>query len=117
MTSSAEQKKQSDFRYETGDAAVPWRAVGEPVTSDDITRLVEFLIQPAAGKAEAYRKQLANVRTAIEALAAEGEYAGKLSLGQNVKKLYQVLNMTRRRFSAFESNLSSIEQGNPRNRK
>ena len=87
MTSSAEEKKQSDFRYETGNTAVPWRAVGEPVTSDDITRLVEFLIQPVAGKPEAYQKQLATVRSAIEALAAEGEYAGKLSLGQNVKAL------------------------------
>jgi perosamine synthetase len=87
MTSSTEKKKQSDFRYETGDSAVPWRAVGEPVTSDDITRLVAFLIQPAAGKAEAYEKQLANVRAALETLAAEGEYAGKLSLGQNVKAL------------------------------
>jgi dTDP-4-amino-4,6-dideoxygalactose transaminase len=87
MTSSAEEKKQSDFRYETGNAAVPWRAVGEPVTSDDITRLVEFLIQPVAGKSEAYQKQLVTVRAAIEALAAEGEYAGKLSLGQNVKAL------------------------------
>jgi perosamine synthetase len=87
MTDSTEQKKQSDFRYETGDAAVPWRAVGEPVTSDDITRLVEFLIQPVEGKSEAYRKQLAAVRAAIEALAAEGQYAGKLSLGQSVKQL------------------------------
>jgi hypothetical protein len=50
MTDSTEQQKQPDFRYETGSAAVPWRAVGEAVTSDDITRLVEFLIQPVEGK-------------------------------------------------------------------
>ncbi len=87
MSGAAEQKKQSDFRYETGNAAVPWRAVGEPVTSDDITRLVEFLIQPAEGKSESYREQLATVRAAIEGLAAEGQYAGKLSLGQKVKQL------------------------------
>ncbi len=88
MSAKVEQKKkQSDFRYETGDAAVPWRAVGEPVTSDDITRLLEFLIQPAEGKSEAYARQLAAVRSAVEALAAEGQYAGKLSLGQNVKRL------------------------------
>lgn len=87
MTSGAEKKKQSDFRYDTGDSAVPWRAVGEPVTSDDITRLVEFLIPPAAGKAETYRKKLDEVRAAVDALVTEGEYAGKLSLGQNVKKL------------------------------
>ena len=87
MTSSVEKKKQSDFRYETGNAAVPWRAVGEPVTCEDITRLVEFLIQPAEGKSDAYRKQLTSVRAAIEALAQEGEYSGKLSLGQNVKAL------------------------------
>jgi dTDP-4-amino-4,6-dideoxygalactose transaminase len=87
MNESAELKKQSDFRYETGDAAVPWRAVGEPVTSDDITSLVEFLIQPPQGKSEAYRQRLSAVRAAVEALAAEGEYAGKLSLGQNVKNL------------------------------
>ena len=86
-TSTEKKKKQSDFRYETGDAAVPWRAVGEPVTSDDITRLVSFLIQPVEGKSAAYEKQLAAVRTAIEALAAEGQYAGKLSMGENVKRL------------------------------
>lgn len=87
MSGAGEQKKQSDFRYETGNAAVPWRAVGEPVTSDDIAKLVEFLIQPAEGKTQAYRQQLATVRAAIEGLAAEGEYAGKLSLGRNVKQL------------------------------
>jgi perosamine synthetase len=87
MADSTEPKRQSDFRYETGNTAVPWRAVGEPVTSDDITRLVGFLIQPVAGKSEAYQRELAAVRAAIEALAAEGQYAGKLSLGQNVREL------------------------------
>jgi perosamine synthetase len=87
MNNNTEQKRHADFRYETGDAAVPWRAVGESVSCDDITRLVEFLIQPAEGKTAAYRKQLATVRTALEALVAEGQYSGKLSLGQNVKAL------------------------------
>jgi perosamine synthetase len=87
MDTSTEKAKQSDFRYETGDSAVPWRAVGESVTSDDIMRLVEFLIQPVEGRQTAYKEQLATVREALEALAAAGEYAGKLSLGQNVKRL------------------------------
>jgi perosamine synthetase len=87
MSGSVEKKKQSDFRYETGNSAVPWRAVGEPVTTDDIMKLVEFLIQPAEGKPDSYDRQLAAVRTALEGLAEAGQYAGKLSLGQNVKKL------------------------------
>ncbi len=66
---------------------MPWRAVGESITSDDIMRLVEFLIQPVEGRQKAYQEQLPTVRAAIGALAAAGEYAGKLSLGQNVKRL------------------------------
>ena len=104
MATSTE-KKQSDFRYETGDSAVPWRAVGEPVTSDDITRLVGFLIQPVEGRSEAYEKRLAAVRAAIEALAAEGQYAGKLSMGENVKRLEaQAAKMLGVKYSCFLAN-------------
>lgn len=28
-------EKRSDFRYDTGETAVPWKAVGEPITADD----------------------------------------------------------------------------------
>ena len=38
------QEKSSDFRYNTGPAAVPWPAVGEPIHYRDIMKIIEFLL-------------------------------------------------------------------------
>ena len=37
----------SDFRYDTGEAKIPWAAVGENIRENDIMDIVRFLIRPA----------------------------------------------------------------------
>ena len=49
-----EDKPASDFRYATGEARVPWAAVGEHLDDEDLMRLVEFLARPEAGQEEEY---------------------------------------------------------------
>jgi len=81
----AKKKKATDFRYDTGEARVPWAAVGEPVNADDINALIEFLIP--AGRTKEYRSSLNNVKKSIRKLAAVGKPVGKLTLGSRVAEL------------------------------
>ena len=80
-------KGSADFRYATGEAKVPWAAVGEPMLADDLMRTIEFLVPPREGNVQAYRKQLSGVRKAVEGLLADGKPATKLSLGDQVAGL------------------------------
>ncbi|MDI9604422.1 MAG: DegT/DnrJ/EryC1/StrS family aminotransferase [Bacteroidota bacterium] len=80
------EKKKSDFRYQTGDARVPWAAVGESVTVSDIEAMLRFLIQPGEDPS-AYDNQMSKVMSALQDLAGKGVYASKLTLGDNVKAL------------------------------
>lgn len=80
------EKSKSDFRYSTGDSKVPWAAVGESVNLDDITAIIRFLI-PAGSKSTSYNSQLSKVNQELGKLLKEGNYASKLSLGDNVKAL------------------------------
>ena len=77
----------SDFRYSTGDAAVPWAAVGEPNNLDDVMALVEFLVRPKQGQEAEYSSRLEDVRKAIAALFQAGAPASKLTLGEYVKQV------------------------------
>ena len=77
----------SDFRYDTGEARVPWAAVGESVRHEDIMAMIEGLVRPLEGGKGRYEAQLAKVAKELEKLAAVGQYAGKLSLGDSVKAL------------------------------
>jgi perosamine synthetase len=79
-------KVKSDFRYNTGEAKVPWAAVGEAVNVDDIEAIIKFLVPPGDDPA-LYNAQLSKVREGIEELARQGNYTTKLSLGDRVKKL------------------------------
>lgn len=47
-----ENKKSSDFRYDTGETKVLWTAVGELVNNKDILEIIRFLIQPGKNKKE-----------------------------------------------------------------
>lgn len=76
-----------DFRYETCAARVGWPAVGEPMRAADILRTIEFLVPPGSGDKAAYRRQLARVRRAVEALCRVGGAAGKLTLGDRVQQV------------------------------
>jgi perosamine synthetase len=80
------EKSKSDFRYSTGDSKVPWAAVGENVNLEDITAIIKFLI-PAGSKNASYNSQLSKVNLELGKLLKAGNYASKLSLGDNVKAL------------------------------
>ena len=43
-------KSKSDFRYDTGEAMVPWAAVGENLILEDISSIIEFLIPKGKNK-------------------------------------------------------------------
>ena len=78
------EEKPSDFRYDTGPTRVPWAAVGESYTAEDVIDIVKFLIQK---EDDQYDKLLKNVEEDIKKLAQHGKPPGKLSLGDNVSKL------------------------------
>jgi len=56
----------TDFRYQTGDGKVAWPAVGEPLNSDDVMNLIEFLIPPGPHGRSRYLQQKAAVRREVE---------------------------------------------------
>jgi len=83
---SRQQKEKSDFRYNTGDAMVPWDAVAvkpDPVLALDILR---FLAGPGENT-DAYNRALERVKEAVQCLFEHGEPATKLSLGDRVKEV------------------------------
>lgn len=80
-------KSVSDFRYDTGNARIPWSAVGEPIREQDILEVIKFLLPAQENKGAAYRAQFGRVAAEIKKLRAVGRYAGKLTLGNEVKAL------------------------------
>lgn len=84
---SKKDKKNSDFRYDTGEARIPWAAVGEVIREDDIMALIKFLVAADKGKQKKYTSQLKRVSKEIAKLGEYGQPATKLSLGKNVSKL------------------------------
>ena len=81
-----QEKAKSDFRYSTGEAKVPWAAIGETINIEDISSIIKFLI-PAGDDDTSYQEQLEQVRKELEKLLERGHFVTKLSLGSNVKKL------------------------------
>ncbi|MBE7024970.1 MAG: DegT/DnrJ/EryC1/StrS family aminotransferase [Ruminococcaceae bacterium] len=79
-------KKSTDFRYNTGEAKVPWAAVGENYNVEDLMQIVKFLMQ---GEGEEYETAIRNVRAQIEKLNAISTPPGKLSLGSKVEEAEQ----------------------------
>ena len=78
------QSESSDFRYNTGDTAVPWDAVALKPDRALVREVIRFLVQPGDDEA-AYKAAAQGVDDALEALFANGKPAQKLSLGDNVK--------------------------------
>lgn len=76
-----------DFRYDTGEARVPWAAVGEDVRTRDVMDMIEFIMQANEGTAADYRSGLKDVRAAVSALSKVSHPATKLTLGDKVKEL------------------------------
>jgi len=77
----------SDFRYDTGEAQVPWEAVGEHVRGKDILAIVEFLLRPKKGRKKEYDARLKRIAADLGKLEEAGVPAGKLSLASNVQAL------------------------------
>ena len=82
----SDESKPGDFRYNTGLSVVPWAAVGEAVSREDLLNIVRCLVVPA-GDAAAYEQALARLATDLDALLAVGSLASKLSLGEHVGEL------------------------------
>ncbi|MGD0342112.1 MAG: DegT/DnrJ/EryC1/StrS family aminotransferase [Bacteroidales bacterium] len=86
-----QEKAKSDFRYDTGEAKVPWAAVGETINIEDISSIIRLLIEKGEDDL-AYQKQFEKVTAELEELLKKGQFATKLSLGSNVKKLEDAAN-------------------------
>jgi perosamine synthetase len=78
------QSEKSDFRYNTGEAKVPWDAVAVKPDTNLVMDVVRFLIGPGADAA-AYAAAASKVAGAVEELCRHGRPATKLSLGAQVK--------------------------------
>ena len=78
------QSEKSDFRYNTGDAKVPWDAVAVKPDTSLVMDVVRFLIGPGADTS-AYAAAASKVEGAVEELYRHGRPATKLSLGAQVK--------------------------------
>lgn len=76
-------KKDSDFRYNTGDARVPWPAVGENYNAQDLMEIIKFMQQ---GEGEEYDQAIAEVAESVQKLTKVSTPPGKLSLGSEVEK-------------------------------
>lgn len=102
-----EKKAKSDFRYSTGEAKVPWAAVGENVNTDDILEIVKFLIPPGENKDE-YNEQLLKVEEEIKKLKEKGRYATKLSLDKKVRELEEeVKKLLKVKYACFVTNATA----------
>ncbi len=80
-------EKISDFRYDTGEARVPWAAVGEHVREEDILALIQFLLRPTKGQEAKYAAQIEKIESRLRKLGKVATPAGKLSLAGNVQAL------------------------------
>jgi len=83
------EKKASDFRYSTGEARVPWDAVGENYNTRDILQFVRFLVK---GEGDEYESALSQVGKKIDELFKHGAPPGKLSLGDRVVELEEKID-------------------------
>jgi len=68
-------KARTDFRYDTGEARVPWAAVGEKVNVDDIVEIIKFLV-PGGEKDENYNRQLSQIENGMRKLQGQKEWRG-----------------------------------------
>ena len=75
-------RKATDFRYNTGEARVPWAAVGENYNRSDVTEVIRFLMQ---GDGKEYSEAFRKVEAGLAELSAHASPPGKLSLGDNVQ--------------------------------
>lgn len=78
------QQEKSDFRYNTGNARVPWDAVGVKPDLGLAMDILRFLVTPGENAAD-YESGMAAVEKALGGVFKDGRPATKLSLGSKVK--------------------------------
>jgi len=104
----SQKKSVSDFRYNSGEARVPWSAIGESVKTDDIAEILKFLVRPAVGKEEAYNQQFEQLAAELRRLVEVGQFAGKLTLGNQVAGLEQRIGeFLGTRYTSFLTNCTA----------
>ena len=79
----AKKKKESDFRYNTGETKVPWAAVGENYNARDLMAIVKFMME---GEGSEYDAAVKAVEDAVYALDKVAEPPAKLSLDAQVAR-------------------------------
>lgn len=77
------QRKASDFRYSTGEAVVPWAAVGEDYNAEDMKAFLRFMMQ---GTGSEYEAAFAQAEAAIDRLGAVSVPPAKLSVDAMVAR-------------------------------
>lgn len=82
-------KKDSDFRYNTGETKVPWAAVGEDYNAQDVMAFLRFMMQ---GQGDAYEAALKTVERDVYALDGVSEPPAKLSLDVQVAKAEELVD-------------------------
>lgn len=78
-----DEKRASDFRYNTGETRVPWAAVGEDYNAEDLMAIIRFLMK---GQSPEYNELIGRIEKDIYALDKLSEAPGKLSLDEKVAK-------------------------------
>ena len=81
------QEGSADFRYDTGEARIPWAAVGEPVREQDVLELIRFLLPPAKPGDKAYAAGFKRVAGEVHRLRACASLARKLTVAKSVGAL------------------------------
>jgi dTDP-4-amino-4,6-dideoxygalactose transaminase len=105
---TGKKKQTADFRYDTGEARVPWAAVGERVREQDVLEILRFLFPAAAGRTAAYGAQLRRVEKELATLGRCSDLAGKLTLGGNVQALEEeAARMLRAKYALFVTNATA----------
>ncbi|MBR9999895.1 MAG: DegT/DnrJ/EryC1/StrS family aminotransferase [Cyclobacteriaceae bacterium] len=101
------EKAKTDFRYDTGEARVPWAAIGENLNIDDLESIIKFII-PSGEDEFAYNQQMANVREEIKKLIGKGRLVSKLSMGSQVQALEkEVKKMLEVKHACFVTNATA----------
>ncbi len=104
---SMAEKRRSDFRYDTGEARVPWATVGEKVNVDDLEEVIKFLI-PEGDDSQAYNKQFSRVKDEIKKLWEKGSWATKLTVGGKVAELEEeVSKLLAVKYASFITNATA----------
>lgn len=82
-----EKESAGDFRYATGEATVPWAAVGEHLGACEAKSIIRFLAGAPSDRQDAYQEALGKVDGALDELFNVSAPATKLSLGSKVEAL------------------------------